>query len=47
VHRAWVEFVTRGEPGWPGYDTATRTTALLADRLEVVSDPQPETRLAW
>ena len=47
VHRTWVEFVTRGEPGWPGYDTATRTTALLGDRLEVVSDPQPETRLAW
>jgi hypothetical protein len=33
--------------GRPRYDTATRTTALLGTGLDVVSDPQPETRLAW
>jgi len=26
VHRVWVDFITRGEPGWTPYDTVSRTT---------------------
>ena len=30
AHRVWVDFITRGEPGWAPYDTASRTTGLLS-----------------
>ncbi len=47
VHRAWVDFITGGNPGWAAYDTATRTTALLADRINVVEDPAGDERARW
>jgi para-nitrobenzyl esterase len=25
MHRAWIDFATTGDPGWPAYDAATRT----------------------
>ena len=31
AHRVWVDFITRGDPGWARYDVERRTTGLLAD----------------
>src|SRR5580704_12862197 len=31
AHQVWVDFVTSGDPGWPAYDTARRTTGLLGE----------------
>src|ERR1039457_6349258 len=47
VHRAWVDFITRGAPGWAAYDTASRTTALLAERIEAADDPAGDERACW
>jgi para-nitrobenzyl esterase len=47
VHGIWVRFVTDGDPGWPAYDTATRTTALLTEKQQVVSDPAGSERALW
>jgi para-nitrobenzyl esterase len=47
VHGVWVRFITDGDPGWPAYDTATRTTALLAEKQQVVSDPAGDERALW
>jgi para-nitrobenzyl esterase len=47
VHRVWVDFITRGNPGWAVYDTATRTTGLLTDRIDVVDDPAGDERVRW
>jgi carboxylesterase type B len=35
MHRAWVRFAESGDPGWPQYDTSTRTTM----RFDVPSQP--------
>jgi para-nitrobenzyl esterase len=47
VHRIWVDFITRGEPGWAPYDTDNRTTALLTEELTVVDDPAGDERAVW
>jgi len=47
VHAAWVRFVTDGDPGWPRYDLNARTTALLAEGLTVVDDPDGAEREVW
>jgi para-nitrobenzyl esterase len=47
VHRVWVDFITRGEPGWAPYDPASRTTGLLTDDISVVDDPAGEERAVW
>jgi para-nitrobenzyl esterase len=47
VHRVWVDFITRGEPGWAPYDPANRTTALLTDDVTVVDDPAADERALW
>src|SRR6266566_6312137 len=33
AHRVWVDFITRGDPGWARYDVERRTTGLLSDAL--------------
>jgi para-nitrobenzyl esterase len=35
MHRAWVDFATTGDPGWPAYDTRART----AMQFDVTSGP--------
>ncbi|HZN15761.1 MAG TPA: carboxylesterase family protein [Acidimicrobiales bacterium] len=35
MHRAWVAFATSGDPGWPQYDAARRTTM----RFDEISGP--------
>jgi len=47
VHRVWVDFITRGEPGWAPYDPASRTTGLLTDDVSVVDDPAGDERAVW
>ena len=47
VHRVWVDFITRGDPGWAPYDTARRTTGLLADTISAVDDPAGDERALW
>jgi para-nitrobenzyl esterase len=47
AHSAWVRFITDGDPGWPAYDTDTRATAILTEKLEVISDPAGDERLLW
>ncbi|UGT38952.1 carboxylesterase family protein [Nocardia yamanashiensis] len=47
THRAWVEFITHGDPGWPPYDTTARATALISDTVTVVADPAGHERILW
>jgi para-nitrobenzyl esterase len=47
VHSTWVRFITDGDPGWPTYDTTTRTTALFGEKPQVVSDPAGDERVLW
>jgi para-nitrobenzyl esterase len=47
VHRIWVDFITRGDPGWARYDAGQRTTGVLAQEVSVVDDPAGDERAAW
>ncbi|MEZ5237342.1 MAG: carboxylesterase family protein, partial [Acidimicrobiales bacterium] len=47
VASAWVRFASTGDPGWPRYDVAERTTRIFdaASRLE--RDPAGPERQCW
>jgi para-nitrobenzyl esterase len=47
AHRAWVRFVADGDPGWPRYNLADRSTALIDAGLTVVNDPDGAEREVW
>jgi para-nitrobenzyl esterase len=47
THRVWVDFINRGDPGWAPYDTVSRTTGLLGERVSAVDDPAGEERVLW
>jgi len=47
THKAWVDFIAHGAPGWPAYDTASRTTGLLSDRITAAADPAASERACW
>jgi len=47
VHRVWVDFISRGEPGWAPYDTVRRTTGLLTETVLSVDDPADDERVLW
>jgi para-nitrobenzyl esterase len=48
MHRAWVQFATTGDPGWPRYEIADRRVGRLdADGVTVVADPGGATRELW
>jgi para-nitrobenzyl esterase len=47
VHRVWVDFMTRGDPGWAPYDTDSRTTALLSEATDATDDPAGDERARW
>lgn len=47
THGIWVDFITKGEPGWPAYDTTGRATALISETLRVASDPGGDERAWW
>jgi len=43
----WVDFISRGDPGWARYDTARRTTGLLSDTVTAADDPAGDERALW
>jgi para-nitrobenzyl esterase len=47
THRVWVDFISRGDPGWARYDTARRTTGLLSDTVTAADDPAGHERALW
>jgi para-nitrobenzyl esterase len=47
MHRVWVDFITRCDPGWAPYDPVTRTTGLLAEELTADGDPDGAERACW
>ncbi len=47
VMDAWLAFARSGDPGWPAYDAANRTTQVLGDPCAPVSDPFGTERRVW
>ncbi|MFC5835386.1 carboxylesterase family protein [Nonomuraea insulae] len=47
AHGAWVRFVAGGDPGWPRYDLAGRSTALIGEGIAVARDPGGAEREVW
>jgi para-nitrobenzyl esterase len=47
AHRVWVDFISRGNPGWAPYDVASRTTGLLTQAIAPVDDPAGDERALW
>ncbi|KQU04200.1 carboxylesterase [Rhodococcus sp. Leaf7] len=46
MHRAWVDFVRDGDPGWAPYGSE-RTVKMFGTESSVVNDPRPDTRTVW
>lgn len=44
---AWVSFARTGDPGWPAYDSAARTTRLLGATCRTTRAPFDVERAAW
>ena len=47
MHRAWVSFVTTGDPGWPRYTTGERATMVFDATSAVADDPDGDERRLW
>ena len=47
AHKVWVDFITRGDPGWAVYNTVARTTGLLTDTINATGDPAGDERARW
>jgi para-nitrobenzyl esterase len=47
MHGAWVRFISDGDPGWPAYDVATRTTRDFGGASRIVDDPLGDERVLW
>jgi len=47
AHRVWVDFISRGDPGWARYDVEQRTTGLLSDTVTAADDPDGAERALW
>ncbi len=47
VHRAWVDFATTGDPGWPAYDLDTRPVQVFGTLTSVTPDPRAAQRRVW
>jgi para-nitrobenzyl esterase len=47
MHRAWVRFITDGDPGWPAYTTDRRSTMMFGEPSRLIDDPRPDTRTVW
>jgi carboxylesterase type B len=47
MHKAWVSFATTGNPGWPVYDQASRTTMFFDAESRVINDPRAWERNLW
>jgi para-nitrobenzyl esterase len=44
---AWLAFARTGDPGWPAYDLARRTTQVFGPRCALEDDPHAEERRVW
>ena len=47
MHRAWVGFVTEGDPGWPSFTLDTRPTMVFDGESAVIDDPLRLPRSLW
>jgi carboxylesterase type B len=47
MHGAWVSFAATGDPGWPGYEPADRTTMLFDTEPRIIHDPRAWERALW
>ncbi len=47
MHRAWVDFATSGDPGWPAYDTGRRATLRFDTVSRLIDDPMEGPRSIW
>ena len=47
MHRAWVDFVTDGDPGWPAFRPDARTAMVFDGGSAVVNDPLRIPRSLW
>jgi para-nitrobenzyl esterase len=47
MHAAWVQFATKGDPGWDAYDLIDRATMIFDRASHVVSDPRSIERALW
>jgi para-nitrobenzyl esterase len=47
MHRAWVAFITNGDPGWAPYDVERRTTRDFGGAEPLVTDPMGDERRLW
>ncbi|MFD8812106.1 carboxylesterase family protein, partial [Streptomyces sp. NPDC059627] len=44
---AWTSFAATGDPGWPAYDTDTRSTQVLDTAPTVTPYPEEKSRQLW
>jgi para-nitrobenzyl esterase len=47
AHKVWVDFITTADPGWAPFDTGSRTTGLISDRITAAEDPAAGERACW
>jgi para-nitrobenzyl esterase len=47
MHRAWVDFVTDGDPGWPSFTSDTRPAMVFDGESRVIDDPLRLPRSLW
>ena len=47
MHRAWVDFVTDGDPGWPAFTPDTRPAMVFDGESRVIDDPLRLPRSLW
>lgn len=47
MHKAWVNFATTGDPGWPRYDLTRRATMVFDTPSRLVDDPHAAQRVLW
>jgi para-nitrobenzyl esterase len=47
MHKAWIDFIRDGNPGWPEYEPGQRITMCFNDESKVMEDPQSISRSAW
>jgi para-nitrobenzyl esterase len=47
MHRAWVQFISTGAPGWSAYEKTRRATMLFGSACEVADDPAQSLRSIW
>jgi para-nitrobenzyl esterase len=47
MHKAWVDFATTGDPGWPAYDLQARPTMIFDVDSAVITDPRGRRRTVW